>query len=228
MRLHGINTAHTMRNGRIRCRSTTFVVGTRCLRVQPNEVFELCPAAKSLSGMRRSGVVNRTIIVASTARVITVLSLVTSENTETLQNCDPIQPSGVVRFYLKPYDQSPSPPPAADFYSAAVIITLPHHDNHQGSLKDPRKEVPEHSFTPKSVEIGNGKLLLKKQNWSYPFCTLLSSLPSSGINVVRHPLTPFSWRSFSYAGRFCVTRPRRFCEAHHMVGPNIQHHLTPF
>ena len=49
--LHGMNTVQTMRNGRIRSRSALVVVGTRCLRARPDEVFERSPVARSLSGM---------------------------------------------------------------------------------------------------------------------------------------------------------------------------------
>ena len=42
-----------------------------------------------------------------------------------------------------------------------------------------------------------------------PFCTPHCPRPSSGMITAQHPLTPISWRSFSYTGRFCATRPRR-------------------
>jgi hypothetical protein len=40
VRLHGMNTVQTMINGLNRSHSTTVVVGTRCLRARPDEVFE--------------------------------------------------------------------------------------------------------------------------------------------------------------------------------------------
>jgi hypothetical protein len=39
VRLHGMNTVQTIRNGRIRSRSALVVAGTRCLRARPDEVF---------------------------------------------------------------------------------------------------------------------------------------------------------------------------------------------
>jgi len=55
-----------------------------------------------------------------------------------------------------------------------------------------RAELPSHT----SQKIG------------HQFFTPHSSLPSSGISIVQHPLARFSWRSFSYTDRFCVTRFR--------------------
>jgi hypothetical protein len=48
--------------------SAPVVVGTRCLRARPDDVFEDCPVARSLLRRERSGVSIRTIVAASTAR----------------------------------------------------------------------------------------------------------------------------------------------------------------
>ena len=60
---------------------------------------------------------------------------------------------------------------------------------------------------PLGVEFSSCKKI-HRPKMGYPFCTPRCSRPSSGISIVQHPLTPFSWRSFSYTARFCVTRHR--------------------
>jgi hypothetical protein len=66
--LHGMNTVQRMRNGRIRSHSMKANLGTRCMRARPDEVFERSPVTRSLSGVQRSGVINRNIVATSTAR----------------------------------------------------------------------------------------------------------------------------------------------------------------
>jgi len=90
------------------------------------------------------------------------------------------------------------PPPAP---RARVATPVQTSRTMTSSTPSPRV-IPDAAFTP--VRGGRTATLMSgvsrganiSQKWSYLFCTLPSSLPSSGINIVRHPLTPFSWRSF--------------------------------